>query len=115
MTQGKHVWTPLEDGEYEGQHRRHWIVVEGEWLAIREPDWDEPGQYLDISIAIYDDLRLCRLVTVEGGAAIPDAVIEAIRSMAYWYSSCANKEESKEVEMVRAWLDSLQEGNDGNP
>lgn len=54
-------WEPVEDGEYEGQHKDHSVIIEGEWLTIQEPDWDCPGQFLDTSIALYDDLRLCRL------------------------------------------------------
>lgn len=60
------VWEPVEDGEYEGQHKHHTIHVDGEWLTISEPYWrtmdDEEPSFEESTIALDDDLRLCRRV-----------------------------------------------------
>lgn len=63
-------WEPVPDGEYEGQHTNHTIIVDGEWLTISEPYWrlpdDEEPSFEEATLALPEDYALCRRVQEEG-------------------------------------------------
>jgi hypothetical protein len=56
-------WEPLPDGEYDGQHRNHTIVVDGEWLKIAEMALPS-REIVEAEMALVETIRLCRAVAV---------------------------------------------------
>lgn len=50
-------WEPVKDGEYKTQHDSCKIIVEGEWLSVKDDLYD-----VSLPAALPDDLRLCRRI-----------------------------------------------------
>ena len=53
-------WEPLPDGVYDCQHDSCKVTVDGEWLEASDELYS-----VSVSVALLDNIRLCRLVTQE--------------------------------------------------
>lgn len=103
------VWRPIADGTYKGQHRDNTVIVEGEWLVVKDPEWNG-GE--SATIALPDSIRVCELV--DASPTVPSELIR--RLLAYGIPlGATNADWKRWRDTVNAWLSLMREQHDRSP
>lgn len=105
-------WQPVRNGDYDGQVKDHTISVDGEWLTISEPDLTD-GSINEATLAVHDDLRLCRQVEVADSAGVLVSA-EMLESLRYAFNTAYfDISATPHVDRIRAWLDTQASAKEG--